>query len=156
MGITIVFTYLMMTIARIFGCQLLGPLHDVAVQAGLLVLDDDRCSEVHGRYKSQTFLDSTFTNDAFDVIGDGNDFFALFGIEGEIGGMGCAWDCSSSGSSAINVRKVPPSSWPTILLSNRSRPSLSKVIIQRCSRGYAPCVVLRKHALQYHNTFRLA
>ncbi len=49
--------------------------------------DDDRCSEVHGRYQSQTFLDSTFTNNAFDVVGDGDDVFAHFGVESEIGGM---------------------------------------------------------------------
>ena len=87
-GIAVVFACLMMAIAGIFGCQLLCPFHDVAVKAGFLVLDDNRCSEVHGRYQSQPFLDSAFTNDAFDVVGDRYDFFALFGIEGEIGGMG--------------------------------------------------------------------
>jgi hypothetical protein len=35
-GIAIVFTCLMMAIAGIFGCQLLCPLHDVAVKAGFL------------------------------------------------------------------------------------------------------------------------
>ena len=89
-GIAIVFTCLMMAIAGIFGCQLLCPFHDVAVEARFLVLDDDRCREVHGRYQGQTFLDSAITNDAFDVVGDRDDFFALFGLEGEIGGMGCA------------------------------------------------------------------
>jgi hypothetical protein len=44
-GIAIVFTCLMMAIAGIFGCQFLCPFHDVAVKAGFLVLDDDRCSE---------------------------------------------------------------------------------------------------------------
>jgi hypothetical protein len=44
---------------------LLCPLHDVPVEAGFLVLYDDRCSEVHGGYQGQTFLDSTFTNDAW-------------------------------------------------------------------------------------------
>jgi hypothetical protein len=37
---------------------LLYPFHDVAVGAGFrfLVLDDDRCGEVHGGYQGQTFL----------------------------------------------------------------------------------------------------
>ena len=70
-GIAIVFTCLMMPIAGIFGCQLLCPFHDVVVKAGFLILDDDRCSEVHGGYQGQPFLDSAFTNDAFDVVGDG-------------------------------------------------------------------------------------
>jgi hypothetical protein len=52
--------------------------------------DDDRCVEVHGGYQGQTFLDAAFPNDAFDVVGNGYDFFACFGVEGEIGGMGCA------------------------------------------------------------------
>ena len=52
--------------------------------------DNDRCSEVHGGYQRQTFLDSTFTNNAFDVVGDGDDVFARFGVESEIGGMRCA------------------------------------------------------------------
>ena len=89
-GIAVIFTCLMMAIAGIFGCDSLCPFHDIAVEAGFLVLDDDRCSEVHGRYKSQPFLDSAITNDAFDVVGDGDDVFACFGVEGEIGGMGCA------------------------------------------------------------------
>ena len=33
-------------------------------------------------------LDSALTYDAFDVVGDGDDFFARFGVEGEIGSMG--------------------------------------------------------------------
>jgi hypothetical protein len=45
---------------------------------------------VHSRYQSQTFLDAAFTNDAFDIKGDGDDVFARFGVEGEVGGMGCA------------------------------------------------------------------
>ena len=52
--------------------------------------DDDRCGEVHGGYEGKTFLDAAFMNDAFDFVGDGYDFFARFGVEGEVGGMGCA------------------------------------------------------------------
>ena len=52
--------------------------------------DDDRRGEVYGEYQGQTFLDATFTNNAFDVVGDGDDVFACFGVEGEIGGMRCA------------------------------------------------------------------
>jgi hypothetical protein len=87
-GIAVVLACLVMAIAGIFGCQLLCPFHDVAVEAGFLVLDDDRCGEVHGGYEGKTFLDSAFMNDAFDVVGDGDDFFACFGVEGEVGGMG--------------------------------------------------------------------
>jgi hypothetical protein len=43
---------------------------------------------MHGGYQGQTFLDSAFTNDALDVVGDGDDVFALLGIKGKIGGMG--------------------------------------------------------------------
>ena len=35
-GIAVIFTSLMMAIAGIFGCELLGPLHDVAVKARIL------------------------------------------------------------------------------------------------------------------------
>jgi hypothetical protein len=89
-SIAVVLACLVMAIGGIFGCQLLCPFHDVTVEARFLVLDDDRCGEVHGGYQGQTFLDSAFTNDAFDVVGDGEDFFARFGVEGEVRGMGCA------------------------------------------------------------------
>ncbi len=81
---------LVIAIMGIYGCELLCPFHDVAVEAGFLVLDDDRCSEMHGGYQGKTFLDVAFTNDAFDIAGDGDDVFARFGVEGEIGGMRCA------------------------------------------------------------------
>lgn len=50
--------------------------------------DDDRCGEVHGGYKGQTFLDAAFPNDAFDFIGDRYNVSARFCIEGKVGGMG--------------------------------------------------------------------
>ena len=75
-GIPVVLACLM-AIAGIYRCQLLCPFHDVAVKAGFLVLDDNRCSEVHRRYEGKTFLDSAFTNDAFDFVGDRDDFFAF-------------------------------------------------------------------------------
>ena len=87
-GIAVVLACLVMAIGGIFGCQLLCSFHDVAVEARFLVLDDDRCGEVHGRYESQTFLDAAFTNDAFDIVGDGDDFFSFLFVEGEVGGMG--------------------------------------------------------------------
>jgi hypothetical protein len=49
------------------------------------------------------------------LVGDGDDVFAFLGMEGEVGGMGCAWDYSSSGGATINVWKVLSSSWKTIL-----------------------------------------
>jgi hypothetical protein len=87
-GIAVVLACLVMAIAGVFGCEALRPFHDVTVEAGFLVLDDDRRSEVHGGYQGKTFMDSTFTNDAFDIVGDGDDFFACFGVEGEVSGMG--------------------------------------------------------------------
>ena len=90
MGIAVILSRLMMAIGGMFWCESLCPFHDVAVEAGFLVLDDNRCGEMHGGYQGQTFLDSAFTNDAFDVVGDGEDFFARFGVEGEVRGMGCA------------------------------------------------------------------
>jgi hypothetical protein len=89
-GIAVILTCLVMAIAGMYGCELLCPCHEVAVKAGFLVLDDNRCGEVHGRYQGQTFLDAAFTNDAFDIVGDGDDLFARFGVEGEVGGLGCA------------------------------------------------------------------
>ena len=89
-GIAVVLACLVMAIGGIYRCQFLCPFHDVAVEAGFLVLDDDRCSEVHREYEGKTFLDSAFMNDAFDFFGDGDDFFAFFGVEGKVGGMGCA------------------------------------------------------------------
>jgi hypothetical protein len=89
-GIAVILSRLMMAIGGIFGCELLCPFHDVAVEARFLVLDDYRRGEMHGGYQSQPFLDSAFTNDAFDIVGDGEDFFTFFGVEGEVRGMGCA------------------------------------------------------------------
>ena len=65
MGIAVVLTCLVMAIGWIYGCELLGPFHDVAEEAGFLVLDDNRCSEVHGGYEGETFLDSAFMDDAW-------------------------------------------------------------------------------------------
>ncbi len=90
MGISVVLAGLVMAIGGIDGCELLSPFHDVAVQARFLVLDDDRCGEVHGRYQGETFLNAAFSNDAFDVIGNGDDVFTFLSIESEIRGMGCA------------------------------------------------------------------
>ena len=41
-GIAVILTCLVMAIAGIYGCELLCPFHDVAVEAGFLVLDDNR------------------------------------------------------------------------------------------------------------------
>lgn len=87
-GIAVILTCLVMAIGGIYGCKLLGPFHDVAVEARFLILDDNRCGEVHGRYEGQTFLDAAFTNDAFNVVGDGDDFFSFLCVEGKVGGMG--------------------------------------------------------------------
>ncbi len=87
-GIAVVLSCLVMAIAGIYGCQLLCPFHDVAVEARFLVLDDNRSCEMHGGYQGQPFLDSAFTNDAFNIVGDGDDIFACFGVEGEVSGMG--------------------------------------------------------------------
>jgi hypothetical protein len=65
MGIAVVLACLMMVIGGIFGRELLCLFHDAVVQAGFLVPDDDRCSEVHGGYQGQTFLDATFTKNAW-------------------------------------------------------------------------------------------
>jgi hypothetical protein len=64
-GIAVILTCLVMAIAGMYGCELLCPFHDVAVEAGFLILDDNRCGEVHGGYECQTFLDAAFTNDAW-------------------------------------------------------------------------------------------
>ena len=64
-GVAVVLTCLVMAIGGIYGCELLGPFHDVAVEARFLVLDNNRCCEMHGGYEAQTFLDATFTNDAW-------------------------------------------------------------------------------------------
>ena len=40
-GIAVVLACLVMAIGGIYGCQLLCPFHDVALEAGFLVLDDD-------------------------------------------------------------------------------------------------------------------
>jgi hypothetical protein len=76
-GIPVVLACLVMAIAGIYGFKLLCPFHDVAVEAGFLVLDDDSCGEVHRGYEGKTFLDSAFMNDAFDFFGDGDDFCAF-------------------------------------------------------------------------------
>ena len=47
-GIAVILTCLVMAIGGIYGCKLLGPFHDVAVEARFLILDDHRCGEVHG------------------------------------------------------------------------------------------------------------
>src|SRR5260370_33660189 len=54
MGITIIFARLVMVIVWIFGRQFLHPLHDIAVEAGFLVVDDDRSSDVHSHSKRET------------------------------------------------------------------------------------------------------
>jgi hypothetical protein len=41
MGVAVVLACLMMPIGGIFGCKLLGPFHDVAVEARFLVLNED-------------------------------------------------------------------------------------------------------------------
>ncbi len=89
-GIAVVLACLVMAIGGIDGCELFCPFHDVAVEARFLILDDNRRCKMHGGYQGKPFLDSAFTNDAFDVVGDGDDVFARFDIEGEVCGMGCA------------------------------------------------------------------
>jgi hypothetical protein len=88
MGITIIFARLVMVIVWIFGRQFLHPLHDIAVEAGFLVVDDDRGSDVHGGDKGETIPDATLADDALYVIGDRNDFFAFFGVKGQVDGVG--------------------------------------------------------------------
>jgi len=89
-SIAVVLACLVMVIGGIYGFELLCPFHNVAVEARFLVLNDNRRCEVHGRYQGKPFLDSAFTNDVFDAVGDGDDVFARFGVESEIGGMRCA------------------------------------------------------------------
>jgi len=87
MGVGVVFAGMVVAVVGVLGGYLFDPCHDVLPEAGLVVVDDDGGGDVHGRDERQAFLDAAFVDDALDLVSDRYDFFAFFGVEGEIGGM---------------------------------------------------------------------
>jgi hypothetical protein len=59
-GIAIVLAGAVVLVVGPSGRQLFQPFPDVFVQAPLIVLDDDRSRQVHGRDKAEPFLDARF------------------------------------------------------------------------------------------------
>ncbi len=94
-GVGVVFSRLVMPVVWFFWCHLLHPLHDVVKEAALLVVDDNGCGDMHGGDKGKAVLDAALADSFFNFAGDRHNFFTLFGVEGEVGGVGFhIWDRS--------------------------------------------------------------
>src|SRR6266446_693549 len=87
MGIAVVFARAVMVILRVFGSDLLYPLHNVLPKAGLVVIDYHSGSDMHRRDKRESFLDAALCDNVLHLLGDRHKFFPLLGMEGEVGGM---------------------------------------------------------------------
>jgi hypothetical protein len=75
MGIAVVFACTVMVIVRVFGGDLLYPLHDVLPKARFVVIDNHGGSDMHSGNKREPFLDTALVDNALHLIGDRHKFF---------------------------------------------------------------------------------
>ena len=70
MGVSIIFSGLVVAVILAKRCELLEPFIDVLNQAGLVVVDINGRRNMHGRYEGQPFLYSTFFHRRFYLRSD--------------------------------------------------------------------------------------
>src|SRR5262245_53358810 len=95
MRVGIVLTGLVMAIVP-RRSELLEPLHEIVLQAALLVVHPDPGGDVHGGDEAESLLHARRRDDVGDAIGDVHQLVALAGVEPEIVGVGMH-PCTGSG-----------------------------------------------------------
>jgi hypothetical protein len=68
--------------------QLFQPDLVIVVQAGLIVIYEDRRGDVHGVDEAKTLLDAAFLDEALDGAGDVDEAAAVWDFEPEVLGEG--------------------------------------------------------------------
>src|SRR5688572_13708127 len=67
------------------GCNaVLEPIEDVLPQTRLVIVDEDRRGDVHGRHEHEALADSGGRATGLDLIGDVDDLLTMLRVEGEI------------------------------------------------------------------------
>jgi hypothetical protein len=69
-------------------CQLLKPNAEVVMQATLIVIDENRRSDVHRIAKNQSLLNAALANRLFDLRGDVDEAHCRRHIHGQVFGVG--------------------------------------------------------------------
>jgi len=87
MGVAIGLSGTMVTVVPFKGRHLFEPVIDILPQAGLMIIDNNACSNMHGRHQHHTLSNPAVVNNGLYFVGYVYKSSLLFSIEPEIFGL---------------------------------------------------------------------